>query len=64
MFPQPGASEAGTDAPGPFPAPFPADAPVVIVGAGPVGVATALGLAHHGVRSVLIERDATPSVGS
>lgn len=41
-----------------------ADAPVVIVGGGPVGLSTALGLAHHGVRSILVERDASPSVGS
>lgn len=41
-----------------------ASAPVVIVGAGPVGLATALGLAHHGVSSILVERDTTPSVGS
>lgn len=31
--------------------------PVAIVGAGPVGLAMALGLARHGVRSVLLERD-------
>ncbi|GIG53292.1 FAD-dependent oxidoreductase [Demequina activiva] len=40
------------------------DAPVVVVGAGPVGMATALGLAHHGVESVLIERRTEPTVGS
>jgi|GEM_PF-2153036 len=40
------------------------NAPVVIVGAGPVGLSTALGLAHHGVRSILIERDITSPVGS
>lgn len=38
----------------------PVDAPVVIVGGGPVGLATALGLSHHGVRSILIERDVSP----
>lgn len=32
------------------------DAPVVIAGAGPVGLALALGLGHHGVRSVVLER--------
>lgn len=31
------------------------DAPVLIAGAGPVGLALALGLAHHGVRSILLE---------
>jgi 2-polyprenyl-6-methoxyphenol hydroxylase-like FAD-dependent oxidoreductase len=41
-----------------------ASAPVVIVGAGPVGLSTALGLAHHGVQSILVERVTTPSVGS
>jgi 2-polyprenyl-6-methoxyphenol hydroxylase-like FAD-dependent oxidoreductase len=35
-----------------------ADAPVIIVGGGPVGLALALGLAHHGMRSVLFERRA------
>lgn len=37
------------------------DAPVAIVGAGPVGLALALGLARHGVRSVLLERQQTTS---
>ena len=32
------------------------DAPVVIVGAGPVGLSLALGLGHHGVRSIVLER--------
>ena len=31
--------------------------PVVIVGAGPVGLTTALGLAYHGVQSIIIEDD-------
>lgn len=35
--------------------------PVVVVGAGPVGLALALGLARHGVRSMLVERTAGPS---
>ncbi|MDN4479651.1 FAD-dependent oxidoreductase [Demequina muriae] len=37
---------------------------VIVVGAGPVGMATALGLAHHGVRCTLVERRAEPTVGS
>ncbi|MDN4475747.1 FAD-dependent monooxygenase [Demequina sp. SYSU T00192] len=37
------------------------DADVVVVGAGPVGMATALGLAHHGVASVLVERRPEPT---
>jgi 2-polyprenyl-6-methoxyphenol hydroxylase-like FAD-dependent oxidoreductase len=36
-------------------------APVAIVGAGPVGLALALGLARHGVRSVLVEREESTS---
>ncbi|HMN79749.1 MAG TPA: FAD-dependent oxidoreductase [Burkholderiaceae bacterium] len=38
--------------------------PVVIVGAGPVGLAAAIGLAGHGVRSVLIEADDSVCFGS
>ncbi|HUX72489.1 MAG TPA: FAD-dependent oxidoreductase [Steroidobacteraceae bacterium] len=38
--------------------------PVAIVGAGPVGLCVALGLASHGVRSVLIEADDSVSTGS
>lgn len=38
--------------------------PVLIAGGGPVGMALALGLANHGVRSVLIEADDTVCVGS
>jgi 2-polyprenyl-6-methoxyphenol hydroxylase-like FAD-dependent oxidoreductase len=34
------------------------DAPVLIAGAGPVGLALAVGLAHHGVRSVVLEESA------
>jgi 2-polyprenyl-6-methoxyphenol hydroxylase-like FAD-dependent oxidoreductase len=35
--------------------------PIAIVGGGPVGLALALGLARHGVRSVLVEREETTS---
>jgi 2-polyprenyl-6-methoxyphenol hydroxylase-like FAD-dependent oxidoreductase len=35
--------------------------PVAIVGAGPVGLSLALGLASHGVRSVVVEREQTTS---
>lgn len=37
---------------------------VAIVGGGPVGLATALGLARHGVTSIVIEADDTVCVGS
>jgi 3-(3-hydroxy-phenyl)propionate hydroxylase len=37
---------------------------VAIVGGGPVGLATAIGLARHGVRSVVIEADDTVCMGS
>ena len=43
----------------PFTEPTVADAagpPVVIIGGGPVGLASALELAHHGVRSLVLER--------
>jgi putative polyketide hydroxylase len=36
--------------------------PVLIVGAGPAGLATAIGLARHGVRSMLIERHPGTSI--
>lgn len=39
-------------------------APVLIVGAGPVGLALAIDLALHGVRSVLVDDGDTVSVGS
>ena len=38
--------------------------PVVIVGGGPVGLCSALELAKHGVRSVVLEEDETVSEGS
>ncbi len=38
--------------------------PVVIAGGGPVGMALALGLARHGVRSVILEADDSVCVGS
>ncbi|MBT2321604.1 FAD-dependent monooxygenase [Variovorax paradoxus] len=38
--------------------------PVVIAGGGPVGMALALGLANHGVKSVILEADDTVCVGS
>jgi 3-(3-hydroxy-phenyl)propionate hydroxylase len=38
--------------------------PVAIVGGGPVGLSLALGLARHGVRSVVIEADDTVTYGS
>ena len=36
-------------------------APVVIAGAGPVGLSVALGLARHGVRSLVLEKAAAPA---
>jgi 2-polyprenyl-6-methoxyphenol hydroxylase-like FAD-dependent oxidoreductase len=36
--------------------------PVVVVGAGPVGMMTALELAHHGVACLLAEQNAGPTV--
>ena len=42
----------------------PARHPVVIVGAGPVGLAAALALARQGVPSVVLDEDDTVSVGS
>ncbi|MGE5794920.1 MAG: FAD-dependent oxidoreductase [Bacteroidota bacterium] len=38
--------------------------PVAIVGGGPIGLSLALGLARHGVRSVVIEADDAVSYGS
>ncbi|STX28959.1 FAD monooxygenase, PheA/TfdB family [Legionella beliardensis] len=35
------------------------NAQVVIIGAGPVGLSTAIGLARHGIKSILIERHAS-----
>lgn len=37
------------------------DAPVVIVGGGPVGLSLGLALAHHGTASVILEREAEPA---
>jgi 3-(3-hydroxy-phenyl)propionate hydroxylase len=42
-----GTDDTGTDQP----------LPVVIVGAGPVGLISALGLVHHGVRVIVLEED-------
>ena len=42
----------------------PARHPVLIAGGGPVGLALALALSRHGVRSVVIEADRTVCVGS
>ena len=36
---------------------LPMDRPVVIIGAGPVGLITAIGLAHQGIRCVVFEDD-------
>ena len=36
--------------------------PVLVVGAGPAGLATAIGLARHGVRSMLVERHPGTSI--
>ena len=36
--------------------------PVLVVGAGPAGLVTAIGLARHGVRSLVIERHASTSI--
>lgn len=60
-----GSSEAdamSTDPP-PFTDPPPPETavPVVIVGAGPVGLALAVGLSRHGVASVVLERSAATS---
>ncbi|CAN7200810.1 FAD-dependent monooxygenase [Variovorax sp. LjRoot84] len=38
--------------------------PVVIAGGGPVGMSLALGLANHGMKSVILEADDTVCVGS
>jgi 2-polyprenyl-6-methoxyphenol hydroxylase-like FAD-dependent oxidoreductase len=40
------------------------DAPVIVVGGGPVGFSLALGLAHHGVRSIVLEKEVRPSTES
>lgn len=42
----------------------PSDAPVLIVGAGPIGLAAAIDLALHGVKSVVLDDNNVVSVGS
>ena len=42
----------------------PGDAPVAIIGAGPVGLAVAIDLALHGVKCVVLDDNNTVSVGS
>ena len=42
----------------------PTDAPVVVVGAGPIGLVTALGLAQQGLRCALMEAELQVSEGS
>jgi 2-polyprenyl-6-methoxyphenol hydroxylase-like FAD-dependent oxidoreductase len=37
------------------------DSPVLVVGAGHVGLSLALGLAHHGIRSTIVEREESTS---
>lgn len=50
--------------PPPEPSGEPSHHPVIIVGGGPIGLATALDLARHGIRSVILERSNTVSDGS
>ena len=38
------------------------ETPVLIVGAGPVGLTAAIALSQHGVRSVLVERHPSTSI--
>jgi len=54
---QPCAEQRGAQADGPV-------HPVVVVGAGPIGLATAIDLAQRGVRVVLVDDDCTLSTGS
>ena len=48
----------------PAPAVTVADLPVIVVGAGPIGLVTALGVAQQGVRCLLIESELQVSEGS
>ena len=45
-------------------APTPTRHPVVVVGAGPVGLTAAIDLAQRGVPVIVLDRDQTISVGS
>ncbi|MEU4537101.1 FAD-dependent monooxygenase [Streptosporangium sp. NPDC023825] len=58
---RPAPPPGGRPAPAPDERPLPAGdgrpAPVVVAGAGPVGLITALGLAHHGLPVVVLEED-------
>ena len=38
------------------------EVPVLIIGAGPAGLVTAIGLARHGVRSLVVERHPSTSI--
>jgi putative polyketide hydroxylase len=40
----------------------PLEVPVLIIGAGPAGLVTAIGLARHGVRSLVVERHPSTSI--
>lgn len=44
-------------APSPTATPLPTDRPVAIVGAGPIGLITALGLVHYGIPVIVFEED-------
>ena len=38
------------------------EVPVLVIGAGPAGLVTAIGLARHGVRSLVVERHPSTSI--